>query len=60
MEAWGSWKFSRENENLLAEVLKKCATDQCNLDKPIKDVLSSLAALSKVYLTILIYICIHF
>lgn len=58
MEAWGSWTFSGENENLLEEVLKKFATDQCNLDKPIKDVLSSLAASSKVCLTIFIYMFI--
>lgn len=48
MEAWGSWTFNRENENLLIQVLNKFATNQCNLEKPIKDVLSSLAAPSKV------------
>lgn len=48
METWGVWTFSKENENLLVEVLNKFATDQCDLDKPRKSVLSTLTNLSKV------------
>lgn len=49
METWGDWTFSKENENLLVEVLNKFATEQWNLDEPRKSVLSTLTALSKVY-----------
>jgi len=48
METWGNWKFNNENEDLLAEVLNKFASNQCNLDTPKKVLLSSLATLSKV------------
>lgn len=48
METWGSWTFSKDNEQLLAKVLDKFASDQCNLDTPRRVLLSSLAAVSKV------------
>lgn len=48
MENWGSWTFSEENENLLADVLKEFATDQCSLDASRKAALATLAAMSKV------------
>ncbi|KAL4148475.1 hypothetical protein QTP88_002708 [Uroleucon formosanum] len=47
METWGNWTFSKENEDLLAGVLNKFASDQCSLDTPKKVLLSSLAASSK-------------
>lgn len=47
MENWGSWTFSKENEDLLAGVLNKFASDQCSLDTPKKVLLSCLAASSK-------------
>lgn len=47
METWGNWTFSTENEDLLAGVLNKFASDQCSLDTPKKVLLSSLAASSK-------------
>jgi len=55
METWGNWTFSKENEDLLAGVLNKFASDQCTLDTPKKVFLSSLAASSKVctYYTLL-------
>jgi len=48
METWGNWTFNNENEDLLAEVLNKFASNQCSLDTPKKVLLSSLATLSKV------------
>ncbi|XP_026810561.1 uncharacterized protein LOC113552081 [Rhopalosiphum maidis] len=47
METWGNWTFSYENEDLLAKVLNKFASNQCSLDTPKKVLLSSLAASSK-------------
>ncbi|XP_025207678.1 uncharacterized protein LOC112603366 [Melanaphis sacchari] len=47
METWGNWTFNNENEDLLAKVLNKFASNQCSLDTPKKVLLSSLAASSK-------------
>lgn len=46
MEIWGSWTFSKENKNLITEVLNKFTTRKCS-DIPKTTVLSSLANSSK-------------